>query len=81
VCGLLRWGGCSVESGGCEACVAEQLGDDHEVGAAAHERRRERAPVALWRGPARLLLGHGGSRPSARDGGLPLLVRSSSHRY
>ena len=27
-----------------KAGVAEQLGDDHEVGAAAHERGRERVP-------------------------------------
>ena len=27
--------------------MAEQLGDDHEVGAAAHERRRERVPEGV----------------------------------
>ncbi len=27
--------------------MAEQLGDDHEVGAAAHERGRERVPEAV----------------------------------
>ena len=33
-----------VDPGGFEAGVAEELGDDHEVGAAAHERGRERVP-------------------------------------
>jgi hypothetical protein len=42
VCGVLRSSGCN--PGGFEAGVTEQLGDDHEVGAAAHERRRERVP-------------------------------------
>jgi hypothetical protein len=37
VCGLLRWGGCRLEAG-----VAEEFGDDDEVGAAAYEGRRER---------------------------------------
>jgi len=40
VCGLLRWGGCS--PGWSPGGVAEELGDDHEVGAATHEGGRER---------------------------------------
>jgi hypothetical protein len=34
--------GAGVSAGRFEACVAEELGDDDEVGAAAYERRRER---------------------------------------
>jgi hypothetical protein len=40
VCGLLRSAG--VSAGRFQAGVAEQLGDDHEVGAATHQRGRER---------------------------------------
>jgi hypothetical protein len=36
--------GAGVNPGRFEPCVAEQLGDDDEVGAAAHERGRERVP-------------------------------------
>ncbi len=39
MCGLLRWGGC--RRGRLKAGVAEKVGDDDEVGAAAYERRRE----------------------------------------
>ncbi len=42
MCGLLRLGGCT--AGRFQAGVSEELGDDHEVGAAAHERARERVP-------------------------------------
>jgi hypothetical protein len=46
VCGLLRSGGYGY--GWFRAGrVAEQLGDDHEVGPSAHERRRERVPEGV----------------------------------
>ena len=36
-----------VDPGRFQAGVAEELGDDHEVGAAAHERRREGVPEGV----------------------------------
>jgi len=45
-----------VTAGRFQAGVSEELGDDHEVGAAAHERGRERVPQDV---DGRVVLGPG----------------------
>ena len=45
--------------------MAEELGDDHEVGTAAHERRRERMPEDV---DGRVFVQAGGGGDAGDDG-------------